>query len=782
NPGDAARVQATTVDNTFEMTLREAGPIPPAFDFMRFLASSITFMVHLDVYFDEHRIGHIEQSPGVAKASNIMNIKGVQSHSIKIEAEVMHAVYAVGTEKRPLLEVLESRKPKRGFFSSLVSAFTSPSTLQLEALALPPQPPKDPAELHEVNVALTMFTAEVDVKVDKKFSAELLRSTKKNPPARLTYDLIYTGKAEYDQTLSDDKDQPVACGSIFQGLRADLNEVGHSRIFIGHAPGQTTGIAGYMASRFIPTVELWNKELLFVGGFLARAAYELELSNIQNLWDGAAKSNGTPNFRPPQELEDWLLQRFVRVLKIFAFHHSTPSSEVSRLLETSFYGCSTLPLRLLSSSGVRTASNIKELDPVFSKFLKHLPVLLQPIIQEGASTIMALQAQGMLSPITFLDVLQELQELVAYNFDGNMAQIRVQLLNAAVLSSADGRVLHLSSVQYFINTKTLSTHVPLDGPLPLTLLPLNITKHFTPPELMNFNWCEFTIIDWLQHVSQLDVMSANPDHDFTRSIEWAERVMTILARAWSSLSNDMYTSAKEVFAGKKCISTSSSLTSPELSYFLNTNMALFGDLPLIQFPLGLVIKGQMEKLLSFIGVRKHVDLHLVFGRMVKTGDWNISDLVGYLVQELARLTSTVAFPKEGAPPAAGKKKPRYYIFRQLQLPVLDWGEKSKWRSNSEELARLLYRLWLHRSPPLETTVTLCSSDAAVRTIAFKYLCNNIPLKYPDYNPDNFGHIAFIPSEGEDGAYLGRLGEVFSGTQWKVLGFSVIQDSYREAEV
>ena len=113
--------------------------------------------------------------------------------AIRIKAEVMHAVYAVGTEKRPLLEVLEPRKPKGGFFSSLVSAFTSQSTPQLETPALPPQPPKDPTELHEMNVTLTVFTAEVDVKVDKKLSAELLRSTKKNPPARLKYDLIYVG-------------------------------------------------------------------------------------------------------------------------------------------------------------------------------------------------------------------------------------------------------------------------------------------------------------------------------------------------------------------------------------------------------------------------------------------------------------------------------------------------------------------------------------------------------------------------------------------------------------
>ena len=103
----------------------------------------------------------------------------------------MHAVYAVGTEKRPLLEVLEPRKPKGGFFSSLVSAFTSQPTPQPQTPALPPQPPKDPTELHDMNVTLTVFTAEVDVKVDKKLSAELLRSTKKNPPVHLKYDLIY---------------------------------------------------------------------------------------------------------------------------------------------------------------------------------------------------------------------------------------------------------------------------------------------------------------------------------------------------------------------------------------------------------------------------------------------------------------------------------------------------------------------------------------------------------------------------------------------------------------
>ena len=77
------------------MTLREGGPIPPAFDFMRFLASSITFMVninHIAVFFDKYRIGYLKKSPGAAhiiaipealkcsSPTNIMNVRAVQSH------------------------------------------------------------------------------------------------------------------------------------------------------------------------------------------------------------------------------------------------------------------------------------------------------------------------------------------------------------------------------------------------------------------------------------------------------------------------------------------------------------------------------------------------------------------------------------------------------------------------------------------------------------------------------------------------------------------------------
>lgn len=90
--------------------------------------------------------------------------------------------------------------------------------------------------------------------------------------------------------------------------------------------------------------------------------------------------------------------------------------------------------------------------------------------------------------------------------------------------------------------------------------------------------------------------------------------------------------------------------------------------------------------------------------MIKTGDWTIADLVKYLVAvqqtlsqvELDRLRQTSAFPKElpaESPDAEQEKTKRYKAsdlyepldaFRELKLPVIDWGTQVKWRTSSEE--------------------------------------------------------------------------------------------------
>jgi len=58
----------------------------------------------------------------------------------------------------------------------------------------PTQPVIDEAgclKVAQFSVVLTVFTAEVDVNLDQKLSAELHRSMRKNPPRTIKYELIY---------------------------------------------------------------------------------------------------------------------------------------------------------------------------------------------------------------------------------------------------------------------------------------------------------------------------------------------------------------------------------------------------------------------------------------------------------------------------------------------------------------------------------------------------------------------------------------------------------------
>ena len=107
----------------------------------------------------------------------------------------MKWVYSAGTEKPKPVQVIEQIKPKTGFFSSLFGF--NGSTPQRVPSPLPPQPVINEAEYLKVDqssVVLRIFTAEVDIKLSQKISAELHRSTKKNPPRTLKYELIYVSQ------------------------------------------------------------------------------------------------------------------------------------------------------------------------------------------------------------------------------------------------------------------------------------------------------------------------------------------------------------------------------------------------------------------------------------------------------------------------------------------------------------------------------------------------------------------------------------------------------------
>ena len=127
--------------------------------------------------------------------------------ALHIEAEVVRWVYTVGSEKPSATSKTDSLKTVTnqpgGFFSSLFSGFGASSTPQRTPTPVPAVPKKlvNLLEAHSSNVVLTIFAASVDVRLSNKMTAELLRSTKKNTPGRLRYELIYVSLAVVKRIL-----------------------------------------------------------------------------------------------------------------------------------------------------------------------------------------------------------------------------------------------------------------------------------------------------------------------------------------------------------------------------------------------------------------------------------------------------------------------------------------------------------------------------------------------------------------------------------------------------
>jgi hypothetical protein len=182
-------------------------------------------------------------------------------------------------------------------------------------------------------------------------------------------------------------------------------------------------------------------------------------------------------------------------------------------------------------------------------------------------------------------------------------------------NDSSGGILPLNAVQTFLNMRNMGNFVPVDdgAPLPKHLLPLSASKHFDPADLLSsFPWRELTILEWLKHVLNPDVTRADVQHDISNSAPWAERVFLVLSRAWPSLSKADQNDICLLLKDKACIPTNCGLKVPDESYFSNANV--FKDLPIVTLPSGTIIKGPWEKVFIAMGVRKHVELQIVFDR------------------------------------------------------------------------------------------------------------------------------------------------------------------------
>ena len=385
----------------------------------------------------------------------------------------------------------------------------------------------------------------------------------------------------------------------------------------------------FFTSKLLKQWSVWNKELLYVGGFLARAAYELEMQDIRVLWDASVASN--PGEPLNSELRKGLYDKARHNLQFFTFRESTPSAVVSSEMRSVFFSCVTQeqPFSIISSTGIRSALDVRMPDPAFSAFLKKLPIFPEALLKSSKLIVAALQERGMLRDITFEDVLKELRERslpeeemaaclqwwinTSQQNPAEAGDIRQKFLDAARLivgpsNNGDERIIPSKRIQTFLSPRNVV--IPTDGPLPSHLLPISVSHRISSDQLQRYlRWRELTVVEWIQHIAN-PVVYQSSGFNIVESPVWAERVLQVLGRSWSTLSQTIKTSIVGLLNRLTCIPTSFGMKMPSKVYF--PSAGFFQDLPIVKFPSGAQIKGGLQEVLADLGVRRYIDLEVIY--------------------------------------------------------------------------------------------------------------------------------------------------------------------------
>ena len=354
------------------------------------------------------------------------------------------------------------------------------------------------------------------------------------------------------------------------------------------------------------------------------------MEGIKAAWDETVAS------KKPGELLDSerFYDRARHNLHFFTFYPSTPAAVVSSEMQSAFFDRVDRehPFPVVSSAGIKSALDVRMPDPAFSTFLRELPVFPRELLESSKLMVAALRQKGMLKDITFTDVLEELrkrplseEEMVAClqwwigTSQQNLAGvdgIRQALLSAAELtvgSSDDGdkRIISLEGIQTFLNQNKFV--VPTDGPLPSHLLPMSVSRKFESTQLQkSLRWKELTVLEWARHIVDPAVYTQKSEFNIVESPAWADRVLQVLSKCWPTLSKVDQTTIIGLLEKLACIPTSAGMKKPSEAYFSRAD--IFRDLPVVNLPSEVQIKGNLEKVLADLGVRKHVDLQVILNR------------------------------------------------------------------------------------------------------------------------------------------------------------------------
>jgi hypothetical protein len=680
-------------NTTFFLDYRQANQSSPSFNpsklpnlptLCQFLATSLTFVgletieLHVDDYIVASFSKKISPPEDIRLPSGLktdtegglMRVTHVTRQQSQIDAEWLNAI-ATAQNPPKLRAATAVQQEVRNAGNSLKSFFS-----KFSAPAQPP-PPKTKAQVVEKpdgndedmageskgTIFLQVCTIEVATRVSRNFAAEIERATKKAPPKTTKIALLTSPYQEASASLSMGSGKTAQLGTkIF----AEVLPTKAGRIFIGFPTAQTTGyLAHVSAPSLIPTVErenvdmnaryisTWNIELLRVAGLGCRIIYMSEMAAIQS--------------RVGQESIEALVPRAIYAFKQYTANASHPSTSLGDKIEEAFWNCSKeRSIDILSTKGVMASKRVRMPAETLS-FLGEVPMVPQELAEGAVSFMVNLHDRGFISELTMQDIRQglesralnedELSEFLKWcgsklengelDIPGSRSLFEITVANIEVEPEKNsGRILALGDISTYVNAARITPTLPL----PSDTVPFAFTKSMSVKQLQMFGWIELSMVRWLRH------MTTQPQLDqFTTSEPLASSVLSLASKCWEQLDGSSKETVVKILTPHTIMPTKMGMRRSTDSYF--PTVKLFDDLPTVK-----AFVGSKEKFLLALGVRKTIDLPVVFDRMrnrdaqqTDNASWNHVDLIRYfasVIDEIPkkdwdRLRETAFLPGEG---------------------------------------------------------------------------------------------------------------------------------------
>lgn len=823
-----------------------SSPVPGLLSLCQFLASSLTFvgLQCIELWLDDWRLLLLNKVAAPCHdvrmsrdlepktSEGLMMVTNVTREMAQLDAKWLNIIgwkpkTSSGTVfnagQSSAMRGTPSGQSLRSFFSRLAVGPNSVAAEKAkEDKALQEAISEDLVGESKATVFLHVNTGTIRTSVSQSFSQELERATKKPPPKSTKIAILTSSYDESAASVSSVSGKASKTTDIF----ASVLPSNSGRIFIGFPTHQTTGLSAHIsAPSVIPTVEresidlnarwvrTWNMEMLRAAGIICRVAWSGEMDNVrdklsQTLADGGRSKIGKKHIVS-------VLPEAIHLLNTFTFRESTPSSNVAALVEEAFWTCNKkASIDILSSCGVLPSQDVRLAVEDLS-FVEGIPVLPETLVEQASGFVKRLTDYGVVTEITISDIKKELEakaltanQLIQFlSWLGHKARINdvdsamiQSLLNVAVANINDddteqSKVLVLGNVRHFINP----SRIPAEMPVPPNTMPFKFTKSLSKPELDALGWEDLQLVPWLRWL--MENTGGRGDlserHDLSQVVEFACLVLPVISKQWEGLSNSSKATVVELISPRTVMPTKLGMRKPSEAYF--PSVKLFDDLPVISG-----LHSVKDKVLTAFGVRKTIELGVVFARLMATSAdskegseslqvrWSHVDLINYLSSvrndippdDIKRLKSTPLCPAEDG--HAGKGTSRRYLvselfeptdeLRSLKLPLLQWPGLYR-PANAE--GRFLSSLGLRALPsPQELIEIMASAGAAgefpLRDHALRYyITHHHSHGYGNHNNASIT-TPFLPLQGADPKKLVTPAQCFTNEEAGILGFDILR--------